>query len=187
MKKKSNAGFTLAETLLAILILMLASMIVANGMPAARSAYEKVVIGANAKVLLSTTISALRDELSTARNVIVDSTEKSIEYYSADDGATSKILLKDNTIKLQEYCDDSPIAKGTKLWNVDENERALVTQKAATADLIVVFETVDQNAEGNAVEFTGLKVCRKSNLDKALASVDTLTIRLIQPIPIPQA
>jgi len=50
MKMKSQAGFSLAETLVAILILLLVSVIVANGVPVAQNAYEKVVVGANAKV-----------------------------------------------------------------------------------------------------------------------------------------
>ena len=55
-------GFTLAETLLAVLILLMVSSIVAAGIPSARRAYEKVVLASNAEVLLSTTITTLRHE-----------------------------------------------------------------------------------------------------------------------------
>lgn len=196
MKKRSSAGFTLAETLMAILILMMVSVIVANGVPAARNAYDKVVVGANAKVLLSTTISALRDELSTALpppgqdRIDVDSVNKSITYFSADDGATAKIYLADNIIMLQEYIDDNPIpsTSGTAALLRNVEPRALVAKKAATADMFVRFSEVSLSksqtggTDFDTITFTGLEVCRASDSDKALASVDTLTIRLIKPV-----
>ena len=46
---KNQSGFTLAETLLTVLILLLVSGIVATGMPAVQTAYEKIVISANAQ------------------------------------------------------------------------------------------------------------------------------------------
>ncbi len=61
--KKGKAGFSLAETLIAILILLMVSAIVAGAMPAAASAYQKTVDAANAQILLSTAMTVLRDEL----------------------------------------------------------------------------------------------------------------------------
>ena len=58
---KNQAGFSLAETLLAVLIMLLVSVIVANGIPVARNVYNNVIVGANAQVLLSTTVTALRN------------------------------------------------------------------------------------------------------------------------------
>ena len=49
-------GFTLGETLLAVLIMLLAASIMVSGIPAARAAYEKVVLSSNAEVLLSTAV-----------------------------------------------------------------------------------------------------------------------------------
>ena len=70
-KLNQKAGFTLAETLVTILILLMVSSIVAGGIPAATNAYYKAVDGANAQVLLSTAATALRDELGTARDITV--------------------------------------------------------------------------------------------------------------------
>ena len=53
-KLKRKSGFTLAETLLAVLILLPVSGIVETGIHVARNIYQKVVIGANAQALLST-------------------------------------------------------------------------------------------------------------------------------------
>lgn len=113
-KLKSRSGFSLAETLVATIILLLVSAIVAEGIPMAKNAYEKVVYAANAKVLLSTAITALRNEFSTAQRIYPpDSETASITYYSADRGADSKIYLypstgdkyTERTIMLQEYMD----------------------------------------------------------------------------------
>lgn len=101
MLKKSNysAGFTLAETLVAVVILVLIS---AAALPAAMNAYRNAVDAANAQVLLSTTVNALRDELSTAWNVSV-SDGKTITYQSAATGDKSIISTDGIRIMLQEY------------------------------------------------------------------------------------
>ena len=78
--KRSQAGFTLAETLIAILILLMVSAIVAGAIPTASNVYVKTVDAANAQVVLSTAVTALRDELGTATIKKVDASEKSIIY-----------------------------------------------------------------------------------------------------------
>ena len=108
-KLKSRAGFTLAETLITVVILLLVSSVVATGMPAAVSAYRNAIDAANAQVLLSATVDALRGELTTARDVTVESDGTTILYYSADTGSRSK-LARDSSktgcqIMLQEYDD----------------------------------------------------------------------------------
>ena len=67
--KRPSKGFTLAETLLALLIVTLLTGIVATGVPIAINAYKQVVDSSNAQVALSTTTSALRDELGLAVDV----------------------------------------------------------------------------------------------------------------------
>ena len=62
-KLNSQDAFTLAETLITVLILLMVSAVVAGGIPAAANAYRKAVDAANAHVLLSTTVNALRSEL----------------------------------------------------------------------------------------------------------------------------
>lgn len=102
-KLRNQSGFSLAETLLAVLILLLVSLLLANGMPTVKAVYERVTIGANARVLLSTTVATLRNELGTAKDVIVNGT--AVNYYSIDTHTTSSIYLKDKSIMLNEYTD----------------------------------------------------------------------------------
>ena len=71
-KLNNKKGFTIAEMLVAILILLMVSSIVATGIPVAREAYEKVVLTSNAEILMSTAISALRNELGTAKDIEAD-------------------------------------------------------------------------------------------------------------------
>ena len=179
-KMKSRLGFTLAETLLAVLILLLVSTVVATGIPAVKNAYEKVVLASNAEVLLSTTISALRNELGTAQNVKKIDAEtgeeenSAISYYCATRGATSKLFVasggdNDKKIMLQRYYSADGIG---------ENVAAapLISSKTATGDLYVTYNSVVYNK--GIVTFNGLKVNRESGAD-GLTSRNTLSIRVI--------
>ena len=163
--------------LMAILILLLVSGIVAAGVPVARDAYEKVVIGANAKVLLSTAISSLRDEIATARNVKVES--NAIEYFSTDKGATCRITPLEKSIQVEDYIDSeySAFHKDEEYKNLTHS---LISQKTATGDLYVTYDSATRTA--NTVVINNLRVCRESNPDTPMAQVSTLEIRVIKAI-----
>ena len=164
-KTRNKRGFTLAETLLAVLILLMVSVIVATGIPAAKSAYEKVVLASNAEVLLSTTMSSLRNELGTASDVIRNA-DNSLTYYNGTRGATSKIYKADsspNVIMIQRYV------------NAGDPVR-LVSEKAATADLYVTYDSVSY--ENGIITFNNLSVNRESG-STGIAKRDTYSIRVI--------
>ena len=153
-KLKSRSGFTLAETLLAILILLLVSSIVAQGIPVARNVYNRVVLGANAQVLLSTTVTALRDELGTAWDVTAG-TDNSLTYFSADIGSRSKLWVATNTIQIQEYVATEGL--NTETASVG-SARALVSEKAATRELRVTYN--EATCADGVVTIKGLGVYR---------------------------
>lgn len=67
---RGRVGFTLVETLLALMILVILTGIVAMGIPVAFRTYTDAVNCSNAKVLLSTTSTILRDELSMAQKQV---------------------------------------------------------------------------------------------------------------------
>ena len=178
-KLKNTAGFTLAETLLTVVILLLASGIVANGMPAAVNAYRNAIDAANAQVLLSAAVNALRGELSTARDVKVSDDKKTIIYTDAETGSRMKICLgKDpqdtadtNTILVQEYeeLDDSG---NSFLTNTEKEKMAAFKPKAyallskearkTTRDgeskMTVLYTDVTRN--NDVLTISGLKVER---------------------------
>ena len=185
-KLKNQTGFTLAETLLAVLILLLVSVIVANGMPAATNAYRKTVLAANAQSLMSTTVAALRDELGTAWGVSV--ADDAVTYYSADTGNRT-ILKKDNstgTITITEYV-------STDGLNVDVasqgKERQLTPEQTMAKELSISYDTVTYtyNSASNygVVEFGGLKVTPKGKTEPVIAQMESLTIRVITAKPSP--
>ena len=146
-KLKSRAGFTLAETLVTVLILLMVSSVVAAGIPAAKNAYEKIVRSANAEVLLSTSVSSLRENLVTAKDVTAE--DGALMFYSGDGQINKKIYPDpDNkgVLMLQEYIGFEK--------DVEEVTRQLVTDAASTRDLYVTYEGV--SCEGQLVTVTGL-------------------------------
>ena len=185
-KLKSCRGFTLAETLLAVLILLLVSVIVANGMPAAMNAYRKTVLAANGQSLMSTTVAALKDELGTAWDVSVDNNK--ITYYSADTGNRS-VLEKDTdgAIKLTEYV-------STDSLNVSVgNIRELTPSATMTKELTITYDTVTYTyyptGDYGIIEFTDLKVTPKDKTTPEIAQMGSLKIRVIagKPTPTPSS
>ena len=164
-----STGFTLAETLLAILILLMVSTIVATGIPAAKNAYEKVVLASNAEVLLSTTMSELRNELGTARDV--NATNNVITYRNSYTSSESKLFKSSGgdepagTIMLQRYAGEG----GSKALR-------LVSEKASDG-LYVLYGTVDYNSSTGIVTFHNLQVMRKSSANP-LAEMDNFPIRV---------
>ena len=188
-KLNSTAAFTLAETLLAVLILLLVSGIVAGGVPAARNAYEKVMLESNSEVLLSTTVTALRNELGTAAEIEAGTPDDSgtvteilyeRESASGDEliGSKSKIRLAGaedagepaGVILYERYADTDLTLGG--------GARRLVSKEASTGDLYVTYESVRYDEAAGIITFSGLSVDRESGR-KGLAKLDTFSIRVL--------
>ena len=183
-KLNSRSGFTLAETLLAVLILLLVSGIVTAGIPSARKAYVDVVIGANAQSLLTTTANALREEIGTAWGV--ECKDNVLTYYSASTGALSTLECRsegDGGIYIQEYTSIS--IENFTGYNINEKKsvgqaRLLVSAETATKDLTVGYDNVTY-ADG-IVTFEKIWV---KHDDSELAKLDGLKIRVFSVTPTP--
>lgn len=163
-------GFTLSETLVAVLILMMVTAVIAGALPAAQKAYYSVVDGANARILVSTTVTALREQLESATGVEVDDGGTSVTYVSGDNGALSRISSGDNGIMLEEYLD---YAAGTASG---DTSRLLVSDKAASGRLWAAFDSLSY-ADG-LFTVTGLKVFGRES-DQELAGADIVVIRVL--------
>ncbi len=179
-KLNNRKGFSLTELLVAILILSMVSSVVAGGIPVAKEAYEKVTLSANAQVMLSTTISSLRNELCTATDVtILDNANNIIKngtngvvirYYSPSIKNYSTLSIgkpkttdnkedaneKQNSIILTQYADSSV--------NVP---RRLVSSAAGDHQLYVSYKNVSYDETNKIVTFTELKVVDKSGKECA--------------------
>ena len=68
-KKSRTSGFTLAETLMVVLIVSILSAAVAGGTIVVINAYVKITLKANAQTVLSTTVTALESEFPYASDV----------------------------------------------------------------------------------------------------------------------
>ena len=68
---RAKRGFTFTETLVSLLIIVLLTALVASCIPVAINAYKQVMNASNAQMALSTTTSALRNELGLAVDVKV--------------------------------------------------------------------------------------------------------------------
>ena len=180
VKKTNNMwGFSLAESLVAIIILLLVSSIVAAGIPAAVAAYDKAVTGANAQALLSTAVTALRDELGTARDIEVLE-NKRVQYYSADTMSVSEMYLSSDATRtgeiiLKEYI---PYEISGETASISASERRLVTPSAATNHLYVTFESISRVPDKDIISITGLKVLQEGH-NNPIVSLETLYIHII--------
>ena len=84
-KKRAGSGFTLAETLTAILLIGFVGLIITGGIQAGLYARSRVVDAANAEVLLSTTLTELQNELEAAQEIRTDDSGK-LSYYLTASG-----------------------------------------------------------------------------------------------------
>lgn len=169
-KRRGRGGFTLAETLLAVLILLLVSVIVATGMPAATNAYNKVVQGANAKVMLSTAITALHDELGTAWHI--EEIADGLSYFSASTGAKTTITLNDDgAIWIEEYVSlDTDlihdIDEATMQTKHEKKGHALVDDPTSGMYITCEDDGIKYDKATGIVTISGLKVCKGTGTEK---------------------
>ena len=190
-KIRSRSGFSLAETMLAVLILLLVTVVVSTGMPVVQNVYDKVVLGANAQAMLSTAVTALRDEFGTAYSIEkpATATTDNLYYYNAATGARTKLSRnKTNAAQLTTYAyDNDPLLHD----EISDGEQAQVRNLVpdANTDLYVTYDTIA--CGDNTVTINNLRVCKKSN-DKVIAGGDTGTdnvniiIRVLSEAPAPE-
>ena len=176
-KLKSRRGFTLAEMLIAMLIVLMVAAVVAEGIPVAANALDKVQEASNAQLLLSTTMTALREELSMARDIQVSG--KTITYTNSM-GLKSQIGLGDG--------DDGKVIMLTQYTNLEEPasvESTLVSSETASKSrrtgapvLYTTYTGAAFDKTQGVVTFSELAVKRVDS-DKVAASVESYSIRVV--------
>lgn len=167
--KNNKSGFSIAEALIAVLILLMVSSVVAAGMPVAAKAYTQVVDSANAQLLLSTTVTALRDEL--GEGVLEDGavSGKTITYTSSTGGASS-IEFGNESVNITAANVNGGVA------------RKLVSDKAA-AGMVFSFDPaettpVDYNSATGVVTLKNIIITRIGKTEP-LATLSQLDIKVI--------
>ena len=185
---RDRRGFSLAEMLMVLLILLLVTAVVVVGIPAAVNAYQKTVDSANAQVLLSTTLTALRNELSTAADVELDEDDGSLVYYRNTNLNCYAALTCEATdpgihVVYLTYKEGEP-----QLDDANNKSWLLVSGKAATQSLHTEFESItyeyDDDAhpeQGGCFVVTGLRVLRGTSV-LAGAEDSEYYIRALNPV-----
>lgn len=187
MKKRifpltDSRGFTMIEMVVVVVIMVLVSCMMATGIPAAVRSMNKAVEASHAQVLLSTAMTALRDELSTAKDIKgVSGTSveekpdafknaESITFTDGDSIPTAFKFVKNKTSVTpatnpgsddgdapSDNISSKPGATLIKtLPSGDNYTRLLVSAKAATSDLYVAYDSISY--EDGIVTISGLEV-----------------------------
>ncbi len=188
--RSSRAGFSLAETLIAILILLMVSAIVGGAIPAAANAYTKNVDVANAELLLSTAMNMLRSELGTAQEIDKElSVGDTIVYkyiYSYAVVKEGKTSFVDNyrwsKIVFGEYggVDGIWVYDG-KLGDdakpvFESAPRLLVSKEAITKNLKLKCDGISYDPTTGVITFTKLYVERNGITLDSRSSVEVRTL-----------
>lgn len=184
MRARKAAGFTLTEMLATMLIMVMVTTMVATGIPAAQKAYLKTVNAANAQMALSTTLSAMRNELGMAKDVRVNGNDI---YYLADEGwwesITNNSKKTDMVSSLEKWYYQGTTFETLTLdtsggkSNSDGITGAydLVPDKSITNELRVEFENPSYDKDTKVI--TVGKVVVKDKLNQELAQVSDYKIR----------
>ena len=177
---RSQRGFTLAETLIAMLLMAFVGMIVTGGIAMGARVYGEIVERSNAELLLSTTLLELRDQLDRVQEVRTVTNSGVTTLYYRDRTSNWKALTSlgrksDGTpeknskvpggeqfremprgIYLTEFSGYSIAGAPTAVLNT----QLMVSDEAAGKSLYATYESIEYK-DGNFV-ITGLRVCNKN-------------------------
>lgn len=174
-KKKNSKGFTLSETLVTVLIMVMVFSVVAAGIPVAISVLNKIIDTANAQLLMSTTMIRLRDELGKAENVTISGT--AISFMSSDGTRRTIDYVPENKATAENPAgihlkQTSGLDDGTQL------DFLLVSNAAANKNLHMTYE-IKEAYSGGVLTISNLTVLKGS---KKLFTVDDYKIRVLSDV-----
>ena len=168
---RARAGFSLVETLVALLIVVMISAIVATGVPAAINAYRNTVAGSNSQVVLATVTAALRDELGMARGVSLGDAQSdgtySVNTYTCGEGykATLTGALDDSGTRrgpLKTVADARMGSQDGQSWTLIPDAQIVSTQE----DLYVQFSSITYDKSSKVFRVYDLKVVQVDGADE---------------------
>ena len=153
----NQSGFSLAETLVALLVLTLVSVMMVNGIRLAVREQRKITDKANAQILLSTTVTELRSRLMNAYDISVSEGENEISF--------SDWSTKNRLIIVSE-------PDGIRISYGDE-KKLLVTSEAASKDMHVECSFAYDGS--GLISIKEIKVKKEGNV---LAELEEFLIRI---------
>lgn len=150
MKIRNNKGFTLTETLLTVILVVLMSGAVAAGVSTVSRVIHKIQNKANAEVLLSTTLTLLSDDLQNTESV--ESTDGTVQYLKIrENGSSAWISIDNSTSDLDS--ENAGIRKNYYTMTMDSNSgipvyqdtglsMTYVTEQAKTDTLYTTIDSI---------------------------------------------
>lgn len=180
MGKRGLRGFTLVETMLALLIFVALTTIVAMGIPTAFNTYKNVVKASNAQIVLSTTTSALQNELGSAVDVNTVTGTTTVATYQGEGGYWYGIEAGDNQPNVVYYGYSSADAVGNQWTPADGMQisgsaasHPLIPEAAVESEgLKVQFDSITYDADAKTFAVSGLKVIDPGNGNAVLAQIE---------------
>lgn len=188
-RRHGKGGFTLTEMLVTLLILVLASTLLATGVPVAIDTYHKTVNSANAQMALSTTLTVLRSELGASSKVKMVAGDDKIYYVSAEgywasisnpkphDGKTYRGLEK----QYYKLLGSQDWSNASDLLAFEDMNYPLVSDSAITEPLVVrvTSASVENRTEDlDILNISELVVMNESSPVTPLAKVSDYKILL---------
>ncbi len=182
--RRSKAGFTLAELMLTVMILLLVALVSATGISTAVQVYRRAVDKANAPVLLSTAVSELRNKLSTA--VEIESCSGTEVTFRSSTTKKTTLSQDDDGINIIDYQTELT-GSGTDLGAASSSVRSLIpplfANQSRQKDIKVSWTNIalvtDSNNVVTGVTVTGLKVTAGEDEETKAELEDPLFIKLI--------
>lgn len=133
MKIRNNKGFTLTETLLTVILVVLMSGAVAAGVSTVSRVIHKIQNKANAEVLLSTTLTLLSDDLQNTESV--ESTDGTVQYLKIrENGSSAWISIDNSTSDLDS--ENAGIRKNYYTMTMDSNSGIPVYQEGLSTPYV---------------------------------------------------
>ena len=102
-KLASRRGLTLSETLVALAVFALLSVVLLYGTAAASKVYRNTVTLSEARTLVSTLTQSLSGELRYARDIATDGSGNLTSFTSDTFGADSTVTAVDGRLKIKEF------------------------------------------------------------------------------------
>lgn len=177
-KLKSQSGLTLTELLATLLIVTLASIVMATGIPTAIETYGKIMDASNAQVLMSTTAMQLRSDLAMASEWSVSNNEitfvGSSAFEATDVDSTISVAPDNSEYAGQLRKNGKPLA----LSSLEKSSTKGDNEMYVTCESIT--EKKDAEKKIYAVVFGNLEVKRKGT-DQALVTIDSYAVKMLLP------
>lgn len=168
----TNAGASLSETLVTVLLLSIVLSAMVAGIPAVMSAYRNVRLKADAQTLLATAVSAVTEEVRWADDLTFDNgTNGTYEFYSSRQNARVKLVNGSYGTSVAGLS-----ARGIFIQTVDgTSSRQLLTQKTQTLGLYASIQPIQ--SDNHCVNYT-ISVFSSENSKAPLESTN-LSVRPI--------